>query len=191
MCTHSHFDHYNSEILSWGSNRDDIHYILAAEIGEKQGFHAGASYVNKGDEYQDSYISVKAFGSTDLGVSYYVEVDNYKIFYAGDLNNWHWSDESTAAEVAEAEAFFHRELADIAAGVPELDLAIFPADYKLGTDWFRGAKEFIETIPCKIFSPMHFYDEFDKIIPFEKAANNMKIRCIAWRKKGQEEILFN
>lgn len=55
--------------------------------------------LRRGDTYSDDMISVKAFGSTDAGVSFMVETDGKKVFHAGDLNNWHWEDESTPQEV--------------------------------------------------------------------------------------------
>lgn len=33
-------------------------------------------------------MKVKAFDSTDEGLSYLVEMDGIRIFHAGDLNNW-------------------------------------------------------------------------------------------------------
>ena len=38
-------------------------------------------------------VKIKAFGSTDIGISFLVSVDGVDIFHAGDLNWWHWWDE--------------------------------------------------------------------------------------------------
>ena len=41
-------------------------------------------------------IKVKAYGSTDAGVSFLVTTSGgRKIFHAGDLNDWHWQDDSS------------------------------------------------------------------------------------------------
>lgn len=53
-------------------------------------------------------MKVKAFDSTDEGLSYLVEMDGIRIFHAGDLNNWHWREESTPREIEEAERDFQQ-----------------------------------------------------------------------------------
>lgn len=54
--------------------------------------------VEEGDCYADDVLRVHAFGSTDVGISFLVEAEGKKIFHAGDLNNWHWMDESSEVE---------------------------------------------------------------------------------------------
>ena len=39
---------------------------------------------------------------------------------------------------------------------PEFDMAMFPVDSRLGTDYFTGAKIFLEKICVRHFFPMHF-----------------------------------
>ncbi|MEI3154718.1 MAG: hypothetical protein V8S95_06185 [Odoribacter sp.] len=48
-------------------------------------------------------MRIKAFGSTDIGISFLIDIDNIRIFHAGDLNNWHWEEESTPEEIAGTE----------------------------------------------------------------------------------------
>lgn len=50
------------------------------------------------------------------------------MFHAGDLNNWHWMDESPEAEWKHDEAFFLRELEDIAIYTDRMDVVLFPVD---------------------------------------------------------------
>ena len=35
-------------------------------------------------------IHVRSFSSTDEGISFFVEKNDWKIFHAGDFNWWHW-----------------------------------------------------------------------------------------------------
>ena len=52
---------------------------------------------------------IRAYGSTDEGVSFLISVEGKQIFHAGDLNFWHWAEESTPEEVAQARwVSFHR-----------------------------------------------------------------------------------
>ena len=56
---------------------------------------------------------MRAFRSTDQGVSFLAEAGGTRVFHAGDLNFWHWRAESTPAEVAEARRAFDRAIAEI------------------------------------------------------------------------------
>ena len=189
LSSHSHFDHFNPEILTWAKNRSNIHYVLSKDVKEEKSIDfADAIYLDKGEEHEDEKLYIKAFGSTDLGVSFYIRIEGKKIFHAGDLNNWHWMDESTKEWVKEAEDFYHRELNDIACDVPNLDLAMFPVDPKLGTDFFRGALEFISKIPCSILIPMHFGNSFSEIKPFENIVKPVNCRYIPLKEKRQTII---
>lgn len=91
-------------------------------------------------------MSVRAFGSTDVGVSFLLQAGGKKIFHAGDLNNWHWMDESTEAEWKGAEKNFLHELDDLYAYTPEVDVAMFPVDPRLGKEYMRGAGQFVTKI---------------------------------------------
>ena len=50
-----------------------------------------------------------ASGSTDEGVSFCVDFAGVTLFHAGDLNLWHWRDESSVTEIESAQrAFYER-----------------------------------------------------------------------------------
>ena len=94
FASHAHADHFNPEVLSWHLQRPDIVYLLSQDI---QALHeaeqAEAVWLKQGDSYSDERLSVHAFGSTDVGISFLVEVDGRKICHAGELNNWDWRGE--------------------------------------------------------------------------------------------------
>lgn len=70
--SHAHADHFNRQILSWKALRPDIVYLLSTDIPlsardkENGNFHTLA----KGDTYRDEHLTVRAFGSTDVGISF-------------------------------------------------------------------------------------------------------------------------
>ena len=66
------------------------------------------------------------------------------IFHAGDLNNWHWKEESTEGEVREAENAYLAELELLARRTNRVDLATFPVDPRLGQEYMLGAKQFVD-----------------------------------------------
>ena len=101
LVSHEHRDHYNPEILTWKNLNNDIHYIFPCEMSSLDELSGlpNIVYLDRGESYEDDRLRVNVFGSTDMGVSYLVTAEGKTIFHAGDLNNWHWRDESTEEEV--------------------------------------------------------------------------------------------
>lgn len=167
LSSHFHPDHFNPEVLKWKEQKDNIKYIFSKDIlKRRRAKPEDALYLKKGDEYKDENLTIKTFGSTDVGVSFYIEAEGRPLFHAGDLNNWHWMDESTPVEVAEAEKHYLQELEILAKAVPALDLAMFPVDPRLGTDFMRGAQQFLDRIPTQMFVPMHFWERPAEVLAF-------------------------
>lgn len=171
LVTHHHKDHFNPEIFQWSDQFEDTHYILSRDTyrAARHFFTPGSLYkglkrVNPekvsdlapGGVYADDRISIRAFGSTDLGNSYMVEVDGKRVFHAGDLNAWVWKDDSTQQEIDEAMAHYDKVLDTISSVTDSFDLAMFPADPRLGTDFWTGAYVFVRRFDVGIFVPMHF-----------------------------------
>ena len=145
-----------------------------------------AVWLKKGEEYKDETLSVRAFGSTDVGVSFLLQASGKKIFHAGDLNNWHWMDESTEAEWKGAEKNFLHELDDLYAYTPEVDVAMFPVDPRLGKEYMRGAGQFVTKIKTHIFVPMHFTPEYAKANAFRDFAEAHGVRFVSLTHRGQK-----
>lgn len=170
VVSHHHKDHFVKEIFDWKPPFSHIHYILSKDVARHARHYLKANSLYRGvkldaedytvmrpgDTFTDSSITVKAFGSTDTGNSYVVDLDGRHIFHAGDLNAWMWKDESSPAEVAEAIQAYNRILAGIASEYPALDIAMMPVDSRIGTDYFTGAAMLVRIIDVRRFIPMHF-----------------------------------
>ncbi len=163
LSSHFHQDHFNPHIFSFAARREPVHFVLSRDIYQKRRrqlpeAEADITWLKAGDVYADDNLQITAFGSTDVGVSFFIEAQGLKIFHAGDLNNWHWQDESTPGEAAAAERMYLTELRKIADRVPVLNIAMFPVDPRLGSDYMRGARQFMEQIKTAYLVPMHFWD---------------------------------
>lgn len=103
--------------------------------------------------------SVKAYRSTGKGVSFYVvTADGPTIFHAGDLNDW--QDEPNKRTQDHESAEFQEIIRHLAEEHPTVDTAFFAVDVRQGTDFARGAREFLQTIKVKDFFPMHFDGDY-------------------------------
>lgn len=187
FCTHSHSDHFNPEILEWQKQKADIKYIFSSEVRENKSFNEGVSviYLNKLQTYEDEYLRVKAYGSTDAGASFLINVDGKRFFHAGDLNNWHWNEEVPKQEAATYENNYLCQLELVAEGIEEIFVLMFPVDPRLGKDYMLGAQQFISRIPVANFLPMHFGDHYDRANAFADMAAQYDCRMLRIEKKGQ------
>lgn len=186
LSTHSHHDHFNKEILKWKWEHSNVIYIFSKDILKyRKAKDRDAIYLDKSDTYTDETLSIRAFGSTDLGVSFLIKAGEKSIFHAGDLNNWHWNEESTQEEIEEAESFYKNELDLLASKVDHLDLAMFPVDPRLGKDYMKGAEQFVDAIKTDIFAPMHFGDKYDKAAAFSEYAESKGCKFIDWTHRGE------
>ena len=190
LSSHFHPDHFNREVLLWKTQRPDIHYIFSKDIIKHRRASAeDATYINKGDIYEDDNIRIQAFGSTDVGISFLIDLQDVRLFHAGDLNNWHWEDESTPAEIREAANFYHQELETLARETDYVDLALFPVDPRLGKDYTRGAREFVDRIHTLQFAPMHFWEKYEKANAFREYVEKRGGRFLAIGKPGEEKTI--
>jgi hypothetical protein len=186
LCSHSHLDHFRPEILSWRKQKADIRYIFSQDILEEgKASKTDAVYLNKSDSYTDESLTITAFGSTDLGISFLIETEHKKLFHAGDLNNWHWNEESSREESQTYEDNYLTELEELAQTTPTLDVAMFPVDPRLGKDYMRGAEQFINRIKVDLFAPMHFGDNFSAASAFQPFAEKSGSRFANWKERGQ------
>lgn len=163
--SHSHHDHFNEEIFSWENKFGKIEYILSSDIdfdNHLQNCHK----ISEGEVININKTKIKAYGSTDLGVSFLVEVDGLKIFHAGDLNWWYWKDDTLDEEKYMRE-YYQRIVNQIRTN-KEIDIAFFPVDPRLEEFCYLGGEYFAENVKPKIMIPMHFDENFYVCEEFKK-----------------------
>ncbi|MDE7351414.1 MAG: MBL fold metallo-hydrolase, partial [Muribaculaceae bacterium] len=168
--SHGHKDHYNPAIFGWAKYFPNIRYIVSRDVRKRINHIITPESSYKGDKvestkitalsdhdsYKDNLIGVRSFPSTDTGNSYAVTIGGRTIFHAGDLNAWIWKDESTEEEIREALDRFNAIIAIIAASYEKFDICFFPVDSRIGTDYFTGAKIFLNRFKIENFFPMHY-----------------------------------
>lgn len=224
LVSHHHKDHFNKAIFTWASKFPQVRYILSRDTARSVNYllKPGSTYTGPyrvdsqrvnvlrvGESYTDNLLKFKAFGSTDIGNSYLVEIagacrkEGYaerslRIFHAGDLNAWVWLDESTPREVSDALNRYQGILETIQAEAPEIDLVFFPVDSRLGIRYWLGAEIFLREIKVSNFIPMHFclYESEEERLQRIASATDFKAfapvatHCIALTEPG-EEISLN
>ena len=178
LISHEHPDHLDPIVFTW-REFGHVSYIVASDmpVGTR------GKRMAPGDELvlSDS-LSVKAFDSTDLGVSFLVDFDGFHIFHAGDLNFWHWRDESTMQEITEAEEDFRKALEPLKKET--VDVAFFPVDPRQGTMFEAGADSFILSVKPRLLIPMHYFHRADIAMEYARTASNRSTEVLAMPEYG-------
>jgi L-ascorbate metabolism protein UlaG (beta-lactamase superfamily) len=74
----------------------------------------------------------------------------------------------------------------LAKATDKLDATMFPVDPRIGTDFMRGAQQFVDHIKTNIFVPMHFDEAYDKAAAFLPIAQKNGASMPMLRSRGQE-----
>lgn len=154
--SHGHEDHYTKDIFKWEEEFKDIRYVLSSDIDIKS--KAEKIYImDPYEELELDNINIKSFASTDLGLSFLINIEGLSIFHGGDLNWWHWENDPKEEQIR-MEKEFKDEINKLKSF--NIDIAFMPVDPRLGQAFSLTGEYFIETIKPRYFLPMHFGDNF-------------------------------
>lgn len=159
FASHNHGDHFQPGIFQLKDYADNTVFILDRDIPTKKGLDCIS--VCKGDVVQRDNMVVTVCGSTDIGSSFFVDIDGWKLFHAGDLNCWHWQGEADERYMQEARMDFAREIAYVKQQQKgTLDIGFFPVDDRMEGVFYEGADAFIRQLQPRHFFAMHFWGRY-------------------------------
>ena len=178
--SHEHPDHLDPIVFTWRSEAP-VTYIVSADmpVGTRGKRMAPGDNLTLSPE-----VSVKAFDSTDLGVSFLVDIQGVHVFHAGDLNFWHWREESTVKEIEEADDAFRQAVEPIAR--EKIDLAFFPVDARQGLMYDAGANYFIMCVKPRLLIPMHFWGRAEIAMEFARRSRCRQTEVMALTRYGEQ-----
>lgn len=178
--SHAHPDHLDPVVYEW-SQRNNVQYVIAADLPPVCVGHR----MKCGDELVLSdQLKVRAFDSTDLGVSFLVQLGCFTIFHAGDLNLWHWREKSTLAEVEAAEEAFR--IACDPLMKERIDLSFFPLDPRQGRLFDAGANYWMMGVKPRLLIPMHFWGKAEVALEYARRASCWQTEVIALTRPGEK-----
>ena len=171
--SHEHVDHLDPIVFSW-NEAGNVSYIVSSDmpVGTRGKRMAPGDTLKLSDE-----LTVTAFDSTDLGVSFLADFCGIRVFHAGDLNFWHWREESTMQEIEEADAEFRRAVKPLSR--EKIDIAFFPVDPRQGAMFEAGANYFILSVKPRILIPMHYFRRADTALDYARTASCRTTEVIA------------
>jgi L-ascorbate metabolism protein UlaG (beta-lactamase superfamily) len=145
---------------------DTDHTISTAGESPAQ---ASPESTDSGSSCREPVMIIRTLVSTDMGVAFYVETEEKRIYHAGDLNVWFWNDEPMEDNLASdkkcrGEMQFLADTLRSAAdkskeGSAEslLDVAFVPLDPRLEEHAPRCIEAFMQILGAKTVFPMHYW----------------------------------
>ena len=178
--SHEHIDHLDPIVFSW-NEAGNVSYIVSSDmpVGTRGKRMAPGDTLTLSDK-----VAVTAFDSTDLGVSFLVNFCGIRLFHAGDLNFWHWREESSMHEIEEADSEFRKAVQPIIK--ENIDIAFFPVDPRQGTMYEAGANYFILSVKPRILIPMHYFHRAETAMDYARTASCRSTEVIAMPGYGDQ-----
>lgn len=160
FASHRHGDHFQDVIFEWKDRYPGIRYILSEDIPADRA--PDRIFLGPDQECDVGGIRIKTLRSTDEGVAFFVSVRTASsirhIYHAGDLNWWHWEEESDAwnREMARAYQLALEPIAD-----SHIDAAFVPVDPRLGEAYYWGLDWFMRHTATDLVFPMHMWGSYE------------------------------
>ena len=162
--SHRHYDHFQRSIFQWAEEFPRITYILSGDVKEavpssapKEKIH----FVGSGERLRigdgEGTFLVETLRSTDEGVAFVVETEGRTIYHAGDLNWWHWEEETDRYNQLMKKAY-QKEIGKLE-GL-HIDAAFVPLDPRLGKEYYWGLDWFMRHTDTDIVFPMHMQGQY-------------------------------
>ncbi|NLX64471.1 MAG: MBL fold metallo-hydrolase [Clostridiaceae bacterium] len=181
FASHRHPDHFNPVILTWKEQLTNVRYFLSYDIPQKY-VREWTNILKYNETYQDQDLIIKTFKSTDEGIAFLINIEGISIYHAGDLNWWHWNEESKSWNNNMA-AQFKREV-DLIKN-HSIDIAFLTADPRQESSELMGMEWFLNIVDVKIAFPMHFGIDYGIMDRIKSTADNnpafTKVKTISKR----------
>lgn len=177
FASHKHKDHFNMELFDLFSDYEEVSFFLGSDVKLSENYldrhHVDQrvrnriTTVRKNSSLTIEELQIRTLRSTDAGVAFLVEIEGKSIYHGGDLNWWHWEEESEAYNRKMA-ADYQREIDKISG--EKFHIAFVPLDPRQGESYHLGMDYFLEKVEADVVFPMHMWDTYDWILKY-KAEN--------------------
>ena len=159
FASHVHGDHFQKKIFQLREQYQEVYFVLSDDIPKKYDA-PDVIWVSSDVKVKVAGCEITCLKSTDEGVAFLVKCGEKTVYHAGDLNWWHWEEES-ATYNDEMKQNYQREVDKLEGR--KIDAAFVPVDPRLEDAYFWGIDYFMRKTDTKVVFPMHFWGKYETI----------------------------
>ena len=159
FASHVHGDHFQKKIFQLREQYQEVYFVLSDDIPKKYDA-PDVIWVSSDVKVTVAGCEITCLKSTDEGVAFLVKCGEKTVYHAGDLNWWHWEEES-ATYNDEMKQNYQREVDKLEGR--KIDAAFVPVDQRLEDAYFWGIDYFMRKTDTKVVFPMHFWGKYETI----------------------------
>lgn len=195
--SHRHYDHFCKEIFGWKEQYPKIQYILSDDISKEAYEACGVCEhsltripPDRTETIGDCVI--ETFCSTDEGVAFLVTCEGKLFYHAGDLNWWHWEEESESYNETMKESYQSeiRKLKEALAG-RTIDVAFLVLDPRQEGAYALGIEYFLSEIEVRFAVPMHLWDDYALAKRYVETYGQTHEKVRFWCVSGEGEAAWS
>lgn len=196
--SHRHYDHFCKEIFEWKERYPKIRYILSDDISE-QAYEAceisgcNLTRISPNRTEMIGACVIETFCSTDEGVAFLVSCEGMLFYHAGDLNWWHWEEESESYNETMKENYQSeiRKLKEALEG-RTIDVAFLVLDPRQEEAYALGIEYFLSEIQVWSVVPMHLWEDYALAKQYVETYGQTHEKTKFWCVSGEgEEVLLS
>lgn len=184
FASHRHHDHFQKDIFQWTKSYPGMKYILSDDIEEK-GPKDQTFYIGPREKMAVDDLEIQTFRSTDEGVAFLIKGKGNVLYHAGDLNWWHWEEESDVYNEMMRRRYQH-EIGKI--GSEKIDIAFVPLDPRQEKQELWGLDYFMKHTNTERVFPMHMWDAYEVVERLLKAPQAEEYRDRVMKITGPQQI---
>lgn len=162
FCSHSHHDHFNTEIFSILKAYPKVTYVFADEMREacSQLEFDKILFLENNTDTVIGDLKIHTLKSTDMGCAFVIEYEGQTVYHAGDLHWWYWDGEDPEWN-KQMTADYKNEIEYLRGKT--LDFAFTPLDPRQGNEYALGMNYLLEIAKVRHAFPMHCWDDISII----------------------------
>ena len=187
MISHSHIDHFSKEFLKLKNYAKRFTCIVSRDVGvvcsdaRKQ-----CRVVSEGEELSLDGVLIKVLGSSDLGVSYFLKMDNLKVYFAGDNSDWRRP--SIPREFNEIIwRTFSRVVEELRRNVGNLDVLF--ANLCVECNDYGGLGKLCKTFNPKLLVPMHLRGNIEVLKQLSSFLKQLAPNVFLYERTGDNIVI--
>ena len=208
FASHKHPDHFSFKIFDLYGHPGGVAYIFGNDIklserylqrhnidpAVKEKIHRMFPHTElvlplQGDKgNRGEAVLIHALKSTDAGAAFYVREGNIRIYHGGDLNWWHWDEESEEFKRWQEQTYKQQIM--LLKG-RKIDLSFVTVDPRLGKNQFLGIDFFMQQVKTGYVLPMHLWKQYELIEEYRQKQENSRWRerILKVERENQEIVL--